>query len=335
MPLSPQEFQLVSRQAILGLDFYLTIKSQFATCINRSIELAKTRGLDSLNAITPQTYVFPGDFEKWRVAASDLDKIWISKPGDGARGEGIYLVTDTVAVMPQHNIVLQEYIKNPHLIHGYKYTLRVYVAVTSLDPLRAWVFPDGIVKLATQKFSASQDSLDNLFIHLTNPEVLNKDTSVDFTTQRMTHADFRKHLKSMDCNDTRLFQDIHAVIAKSLLAVREPTLQLQQQNSHARKDVDEQFMLLGYDILVDDTMRPWVIEVNAGPSLKDDAGDTEIGHREREIKHRVATDMLVLAGKLRKADVAFEPLFPSSKMSEWLPYYEVVRKSDRADLGLE
>jgi len=334
MLLSPQELQLVSRQAILGLDFYLTIKSRFAVSIHRAINLAKERGGESLFDISPQTYIFPGDFEKWRVVASDPNKIWISKPGDGARGEGIYLVTDPSAVTNQHNVLLQEYITNPHLMNARKYTLRFYVAITSLDPLRAWVFPEGLTKLATQPFSLNPNSLDNLFIHLTNPDVLVKDTSNDFTRLRMTHTEYRKQLKEDGYDDNRLFEDIHAVIAKSLLAVREPVLQLQQQNSHHHNSIDEQYMLLGYDILVDSNMRPWVIEVNAGPSLKNDAGETDIGIREQAIKQRVATDILVLAGKLPKTDVKFVPLFPSSKMSDWLPYYELVRESDKSDLRL-
>lgn len=249
-----------------------------------------------------------------------------------ARGEGIYLVNDIDAVEPRRDVVLQEYIANPHLLDGYKYTLRFFVAVTSLDPMRVWIFPDGLTKLATQPFSSSRDSLDNLFIHLTNPSILSQDKSADFTQQRMTHAEFRQQLKREGQDDKHLFQDIRTIIAKSLLAVREPVLELLQQNNQPEHELGKQFMLLGYDILVNSDMRPWIIEVNAGPSLETEARGTAAGIKEHQIKEQVATEMLILAGKLPNTKVQFKPLFPSVKMSDWLPCYEIVRSSDGADL---
>lgn len=43
-----------------------------------------------------------------------------------------------------------DYISNPHLIHNYKYDLRVYVLITSIDPLRVYMYKDGLVRFATE-----------------------------------------------------------------------------------------------------------------------------------------------------------------------------------------
>jgi hypothetical protein len=333
MSLKPEDLQVASRQTILGLDFYLTPKNRFAQTLMRAESLALERGYNNLFNISPPTFVLPDDFTKWHAtAATEPDTIWISKPSDGARGEGIYLVSDIDRVEPQQGVILQQYIANPHLLDGYKYTLRFFVAVTSLDPMRAWVFPDGLTKLATQQFTTNRDSLSNRFVHLTNPDVLAQDKSTDFAQQRMTHTGLRERLQREGHDDKALFQEIHTLIAKSLLAVREPVLQLQNQNPHVKDEIKEQFMLLGYDILIDADMRPWIIEVNAGPSLKTEAGDTATGMKEQQIKEQVATETLILAGKLPKAKVQFKPLFPSHEMHEWLPCYEVLHQSDKADL---
>jgi len=291
----------VSRQAILGLDFYLATKSHFAEVLARD---------NRFQDIAPRTFVFPQDFERWQAAvAAEPETIWISKPGSGARGEGIYLVTDPAAVEPKSNTVLQEYIANPHLIDGYKYTLRFFVAVTSLDPLQVWVFPDGLTKLTTQPFTTDRAFLDNRFVHLTNPAVLRGDTSADFAKQRMTHVEYRQRLREAGIDDAKLFKDIHEVIAKSLLAVCEPVLKVLKQGAENGIETNGQFMLIGYDILVDDQMRPWMIEANAGPSLEPEAGnDTATGRRERELKEEVAEGMLILAGVLPKRETRFEPL---------------------------
>lgn len=86
MKLGPEDYKFVSRQIILGLDFYLTPKNRFAKTLERAEDLALKRGHEHLFDISPRTFVLPGDFEKWRATASaESDTIWISKPGDGAR----------------------------------------------------------------------------------------------------------------------------------------------------------------------------------------------------------------------------------------------------------
>ncbi|HSX06062.1 MAG TPA: hypothetical protein VLF69_06380 [Candidatus Saccharimonadales bacterium] len=334
MNVSPETLHKASSRTILGIDFYLTSKYRLAKMLTRADSIAKERGHKALFNISPRTFVFPGDFQEWRAAAhAEPNTIWISKPGDGARGEGIYLVTNVDAVKPEQNLVLQEYIANPHLLGGYKYTLRVFALVTSLDPLRAWIFPDGLTKMATQLFTTDRASLDNLFIHLTNPGVLRRDKSADFAAQRITHREYRKRLRQEAIDDARLFQRIHTIVAKSLLAVREPALQVLQRSTEQGIETNGQFMLIGYDILVDASLRPWIIEANAGPSLETEAGNNTVsGKHERQLKERIATDTLRLAGSLPPGKVRFESLFPSAAMLDWLPCYEVVREHDQADL---
>jgi Tubulin-tyrosine ligase family len=52
----------------------------------------------------------------------------------------------------------------PYLLDGYKATLRVYVLVTSMDPLRVHVFPNGLVRMCSKKYV--HGAYDDLFVHL-------------------------------------------------------------------------------------------------------------------------------------------------------------------------
>jgi len=45
---------------------------------------------------------------------------------------------------------VSEYIGNPHLIKGLKYDLRIYVVVTSYDPLKIYVYNEGLCRFATE-----------------------------------------------------------------------------------------------------------------------------------------------------------------------------------------
>lgn len=48
--------------------------------------------------------------------------------------------------------VIQEYIEYPLLIDGYKCDLRVYVLVTSCDPLKIFIYNEGLVRLSAEKY---------------------------------------------------------------------------------------------------------------------------------------------------------------------------------------
>ena len=50
------------------------------------------------------------------------------------------------------NYLISDYIKDPHLINGLKYDLRIYVLVTSYDPLKIYIYKDGLCRFATEKY---------------------------------------------------------------------------------------------------------------------------------------------------------------------------------------
>lgn len=61
-----------------------------------------------------------------------------------------------------------KYIDDPLLVGGYKCDLRLYVAVTSYDPLLIYLYEEGLVRLATVKYESSGQHLWNPCMHLCN-----------------------------------------------------------------------------------------------------------------------------------------------------------------------
>lgn len=63
---------------------------------------------------------------------------------------------------------MSEYISNPHLINNYKYDLRIYIVVTSYDPLRIYMFKEGLTRFATCEYTTKVKDASKRFMHLTN-----------------------------------------------------------------------------------------------------------------------------------------------------------------------
>ena len=63
-------------------------------------------------------------------------------------------------------MVASRYISNPLLINGLKFDLRIYIAVTSIDPLRIYIYKEGMARFATEPYDLKNPR--NRFVHLTN-----------------------------------------------------------------------------------------------------------------------------------------------------------------------
>ena len=57
------------------------------------------------------------------------------------------------SVPQRRQIIVQKYIKNPLLINGLKWDLRIYVFVSSFCPLIAYISDDGLVRFATDQYT--------------------------------------------------------------------------------------------------------------------------------------------------------------------------------------
>lgn len=80
-----------------------------------------------------------------------------------SRGRGIYIIDDISEVSIDDELtIVQRYIANPLLINGHKFDLRIYVCVTSYEPLRIYVYKEGLARFASEEYSM-KDVKTNLF----------------------------------------------------------------------------------------------------------------------------------------------------------------------------
>jgi tubulin polyglutamylase TTLL5 len=100
----------------------------------------------------------------------------------------------------------------------------------------------------------------------------------------------RKRLKLMGLNDELTFKKIEDIIIKTVIAV-EPIIN--NANEMYCPLPNQCFELFGFDILIDDKLEPWLLEVNLTPALGCDSP------LDQKIKSNVIADLLSMAGVIQ------------------------------------
>lgn len=127
----------------------------------------------------PDTYILPQEYKDFAshfnmLAQKEPKKnIWIVKPANLSRGRGIHLIDSLSDVLIDDLSVVSRYITNPLLINGHKFDLRIYVLITSYEPLRVYIFKEGLARFASETYTSKIDK-DNKFMHLTNYSINKK-----------------------------------------------------------------------------------------------------------------------------------------------------------------
>ncbi|PKU41536.1 hypothetical protein llap_8160 [Limosa lapponica baueri] len=220
----------------------------------------------ALYEFSPMAFIMPNDYVKFiaeyskeRQSVGRRPSYWICKPVDLSRGRGILIFQDIKDLVYDCAVIVQKYISNPLLISGYKLDLRLYVCVTSFCPLTIYTYEEGLVRFATEKFDLG--SLDNICAHLTNTSINKCGASYEKYKEgigcgcKWTFSKFRSYLRIFGIDDMLLWQKINNIVILTLLAVTPLPV------------ASNCFELFGFDILIDDKFKPWLLEVNYNPGL--------------------------------------------------------------------
>ncbi|XP_039759976.1 tubulin polyglutamylase ttll-4-like isoform X2 [Pararge aegeria] len=225
--------------------------------------------------IMPKTYVLPHDLKilkhDWEMHAAN-DERWIIKPPASARGTGIKVVSRWTQIPKKKPVVVQRYVSKPYLINGSKFDLRLYVLVTSMHPLRIYLYKDGLARFASVKYNDELTSLNDRYMHLTNYSInrlsKNYTPNEDFSAcegHKWTLQTLFQYLKTEQNVDTEaLWESIKDLVIKTIISGEASISSLTKANITSRYNCYE---LFGIDVLLDEDLKPWLLEVNISPSL--------------------------------------------------------------------
>ena len=222
----------------------------------------------------PESFKLPDDKEevdkKFKNYKKTKDNLWLIKPPGSSLAQGIRFIENYTDI-PNNNFI-SRYIHNPHLLNKKKYHLRIYVLVTGFLPYKIYIYDEGQVFIAAETYSYEPEELKNKFKFITNFAVSkdSKNYSYDVSLEEekgntWTFKALSKHINKEGGNWTKIWSDIEDMAIKIMLSVSEEERKvlLDYENLGG----SNLYQLYGFDVLIDDNYKPWLLEINTAPHL--------------------------------------------------------------------
>lgn len=136
--------------------------------------------------------------------------------------------------------------------------MRIYVLITQMRPLKLHLFQEGIVRFSSERYNTA--CLGNLFSHLTNSSI-NKYAATNISDGhgsglKWSFAQLRSYFANYAYSFEHLWAQIEQIIILTCINL-----------CSLVPDLKCCFELLGFDIMLDENMKPWLLEVNSSPAM--------------------------------------------------------------------
>lgn len=151
--------------------------------------------------------------------------------------------------------MFQKYCERPLLVSGRKFDLRLWVLVTDWNPLSVWVYDDCLVRFCAADFDLWD--IGSAAKHLTNVSLCKDGSEARVWDAAQLEEYLYEITGDAGCWRDALLPRVRQIIVDALRCARGDVC--------ARKD---SFELYGFDLMVDDTVTPWLLEANLSPDMR-------------------------------------------------------------------
>lgn len=209
------------------------------------------------------------------------DNLWILKPSNLSRGEGIKIVWkfDWLRnALRKHGEIrfgyqgrkieylIQRYIKNVLLLDGKKSELRIYWLIASLDPLLVLMYPEGTARMTTQPYKL--DDFANPLIHITNTYQQKKHGGYDpDAVLKWSFPQLEEYLVKEKSAPANFLGEVLRPRLRQCLAY---SVRASIESLRKTPPSGLFFGLYGADFILDDQLTPWLTEIQKSPGLSQD-----------------------------------------------------------------
>jgi len=254
-------------------------------------------------AFWPRTWhlACQSSLEDW-LTDSDLSvqgQSWIVKPNDGFQGKGIEVACcqeDLRRILTkQPAAVVQEYIRQPLLLDGRKWDLRLYALILPdvHGQTRCFLAETGIARVCADAYlQPTRQNIHRQTMHLTNYS-LNKQSNKNMPNQdpgnahvgcKRTFLSVLSRLQAsqqIQASTEEVWRMLGDLVSATVSAMMDNLARFAFNKaswggqadvaSAAQEKYSSCFQILGLDVLFDDGGKAWLLEVNCNPSFSLDA----------------------------------------------------------------
>ena len=130
-----------------------------------------------------------------------------------------------------------------------------------MRPLKIYLFQEGIVRFSSERYDTT--TLSNVYSHLTNSSI-NKYapsnvTNLDGSGLKWTFDSLRSYFMNNGYSYEQMWVKIETIIILTCINL-----------CSLVPDLQCCFELLGFDIMLDQNLKPWLLEVNSSPAMSMD-----------------------------------------------------------------
>lgn len=268
--------------------------------VTNKVNLA-TSGLEGI----PRAFQIPEEVSKLKAYAEDNpDKMFVQK---NKNHRGIKIEKIDLLDLKTEGSFVQEFVDDPFLIDGYKFDIGIYTMITSIDPLRIYVFEgDILLRFCPEKYHPfDAANRDKYVVHddyrptwkVPTMAKIYSDLGYSFRETLNTH------IRSLGKNPEDLWNKVHRVI-RSVYQAKEKSFADALKNYPYKRGF---FEMVRFDFVLDSKLNLFLMEANMSPNLS-----SKHFALNRRLYEQVVYSLLRLTGVLRGGIVS-NSLQPSSK----------------------
>lgn len=253
--------------------------TRFANKSDLALALRRTRD-QPWSPRHPETYLMPEDRDELLNAASaNPGALYIAKPQRGTGGQNMRISREVSALADLKDVVVQRYVERPYLVDGRKGHLRLHGLVYSLDPFRAYLNSEGIVRFAPEIYDISDAGIADVHAHITNTAlhanhpklVLSQNAEEENVGAVWSLGAYLDRLKADGVDTEALREDLRNLVRGFLRMIHAEGV-FDAQAKFPRRSFPAK--LFGLDVLIDADAKPWLIEAQRKPAM---AGSALVG----------------------------------------------------------
>lgn len=262
----------------------------------------------------PKSYILPIDYTEFSMELMNPNrKKILIKPDNGSLGSGITIINPGQKYTCTNNnlAIAQEYIDS-YLINNRKFDLRIYALVASITPLKIYVFRNGVAR-----FCSEESNFNTIYAQLTNTAVNRKHTNGDISTITKMVKETFDIMKRDGVNIDLLWSKIDKAIVLTILSSYQYLIRGQELQCKPTI-YSKCFQILGFDVLIDPNLNPYILEVNYRPSLDTDTSE------ECSMKMQMLSEAMRIAAPLKSIQkyITDEKLGYTTK--EWQEFVDIM-----------